>query len=294
MIADEGEPVPGGTALNAALAFQKWSSFKPVVLGKVGADVPGRLITETLEQNGIISLVSISQTRPTGSCTLVYHDNLRLLLKDDGGANDYDLDNLKRTSRLGFFMSSNDIIFMAGHFLTRCSITHSQKMIETAAAMGAPIILDLVPHNLYEKISIDDLALIIKDYCTVIIAEYRTFMALLKAPIHTNNGEDEPTTEDVSLIFSHLNVKKIVLRYGTGNIAKQMVCSYNQDGITIEEKIETGYENIKPFERSGFGDKLTANLLDKITRATGLCSPIDSLPGRERFVNIFQNYLTQP
>ncbi len=102
VILDKPEPLAGGTALNAAVAF-KAEGLSPIIFGKIGDDADGQFIRRELEtKKGIISLVGVSSQQRTGSCSVIIAEDTmqRLLLKEDNNANDYDLKHLKQALAL--------------------------------------------------------------------------------------------------------------------------------------------------------------------------------------------------
>lgn len=253
----------GGTAYNAALEFSK-IDLRPVIVSKLGDDTTGRMITAKLEEQKIVSFIEVTKTKHTAFCILIYDGKNRILVKDDtipGNTNDYDLKNL------GMFMETNtitgnDCIFMAAHFLSRCTLEHSRKLMEAAASTGAKIILDLVPHNLYTKISIVDFNSIMRGInFEILIGEYKTFMGLLgKNPDNT-----EPTDDDIRYIIRSFNARIINIRYGKSNVSEQLTCVCDKDRskLRIMEKGSTGWDEHRLDKQRAFGDKLTAELVKK-------------------------------
>jgi sugar/nucleoside kinase (ribokinase family) len=59
----------GGSAANAALAAARLGA-RVAVVGRVGADAPGRLVTDTLAATGVEPLLAIDEAVPTG-CVIV-------------------------------------------------------------------------------------------------------------------------------------------------------------------------------------------------------------------------------
>ncbi|MDR0623237.1 MAG: PfkB family carbohydrate kinase [Treponema sp.] len=261
------EPAAGGTAYNAATAFAE-TGIKPVVFGKVGNDLTGRMIMNELETRKIISLIEISPVKKTASCILFYSGNNRVVIRDDlmaGNANDYDLDNLKKAVNLGV-ITKDDYIFFVGHFLTRCGTEHSRRLMETALSAGARIIFDAVPHDLYTQISLEQFNFVIRDDVELLVAEYRTLTGLL-GRIHGpgKNDEDEPADDGLQDIMKNFRAKIIDIRYGEANISKQIICVRDKNGETFQvlERRGTGFDGSSLEKRKGFGDKLTAATVEK-------------------------------
>jgi GTP cyclohydrolase II len=258
-ILNKPQPEIGGTAFNAAIKFKEF--FEPVVFGKLGNDLGGLLIKERLEQEQITALLGTSVDRVTGTCTMLYHDNERIIIKDDQGtnANDYDLVNLKKAMTIAE-INEKDYVFIVGHAITRCGIAHSKSIMEAVRATGAVIVFDLVPHNMYKTVSLEELVPVI-DKVEILIGEYNTLMGLLgdKFP------EPKPSDEDIRAIFRGIPAKIIDIRYGERNISNRITCQRSGDGhsILILKDENTSHEDCLPEIKSGFGDILTAELIDQ-------------------------------
>jgi hypothetical protein len=219
----------------------------------------------------------VSRTKGTAFCTALYYNNgnNRILINDDsvsGNTNDYDLGNLKKAIKRGL-ITRDDYIFLAGHFLTRCGIEHSRRLMEIVRSTGAGIIFDAVPHNLYTRVSLEEFNSVINDYVEILIAEYRTLMALLgKNPSRGNRDEDDPTDTDIEMIMKNFTAKIINIRYGKANISKQITCARirgeNGKDFQILERGGTGFDECPPEKHTGFGDKLTAKFLKKYLAST--------------------------
>ncbi|MDR1901471.1 MAG: hypothetical protein LBQ88_04205 [Treponema sp.] len=265
-IINRSKPAIGGTAYNAAKEFR--DMFEPIVFGKVGNDFMGNHIKQQLKEDKITALLDTAMDKATGFCTLLYHGNERWLIKDDQetNANDYDLKNLEKALAISK-IDEKDYIFIIGHALIRCGINHTSKLIEQAASTGAHIILDLVPHNMYESVGLAELKSAIKQNIEILIGEFKTLMGFFGI---SHQGES-PTMDEVKAIFQNIPVKIIDIRYGIGNISKQIICERSADGkkVFISEEESTGYEFCPIDKRSGFGDQLTATLIAKYDEGGG-------------------------
>ena len=71
-------------------------------------------------------------------------------MQDTDNANDYDLDNLKKSLVLAD-VKKEDIIFIIAHAFYRLGLEHCTRMFRILHETEAKIILDIVPHTLYEK-----------------------------------------------------------------------------------------------------------------------------------------------
>jgi sugar/nucleoside kinase (ribokinase family) len=264
-IIDKPSPVVGGTAFNAAKALQE-KKFEPIVFGKVGNDNEGRLIIKALKDNSINVLIAVSDEKPTGSCHLIYLESMpRTIIQETNNANDYDIPNLIKALNLTK-IESGDIIFLVGHPFVRFRLGHTKRLIDTIAETGAKIILDIVPHNMYEKVKFEDFESTVAGKVQVIIAEYKA----LNRFVRYSAIDEAPSLNDIEAVVTRFNSqirsKVLIVRYGEGNIEKQVIFRFDADknSLTVlEPEQDTGYSSTSIADRRGFGDKLTADLLSK-------------------------------
>lgn len=269
VILDKPEPLAGGTAFNAAAAFNK-EGFSPIIFGKIGDDADGQFIRHELEtRRGIISLVGINGQQHTGSCSVIIAEDTkqRLLLKEENNANDYDLEHLKQAlalSQIGLDRQTGraDLAFIVGHPFVRQGVDHTRKLIDMVAETGAKIVLDLVPHNMYETVSLAEFNKAVGSRVSMLIGEYNTLMRMTEHPVI----HDEPQSEDLALLFASLRSEFLVLRYGIGNISKQMVCrriSHQTKTLQQETRAER-FRQLHPILKDRFGDDELKTLCDSL------------------------------
>jgi len=265
-IIDKPSPVVGGTAFNAARAFKE-SGFESIIFGKVGNDHEGRQIISEIERSNIKALLAISEAAATGNCHLIFIENdiPRTIIQEGNNANDYDTDNLAMAIGLTD-IGERDIVFVVGHPFVRFDREYAKKLIDIIAEKGAKIILDVIPHNMYEKVSLADFKYIVGDRAHVIIAEFSTLMRFLGR----TNTSDKPSLHEIEEVVtqfsSQISSRILIIRYGEGNIEKQTVCRINPERSLlhiIEQELDTGYTRIPLVERRGFGDRLTAKFLSE-------------------------------
>src|SRR6185295_17258004 len=126
---------------------------------------------------------------------------------------------------------------------------------------AASVILDVVPHNIYQRITLRQFNQIVRDRTNVIIAEFSTLMRLVDPTLVPG----DPTEEDWELLSANYGTETFVIRYGAGNISKQQIRQrQGHDELQIlEPELNTGFANLNPYERRGFGDVLTAEVISK-------------------------------
>ena len=269
-IVERPEPIVGGTAVNAGRTF-KAQGFYPILFGKIGRDSAGTAIIRELESARITALLGESPELSTGECTIIYFsaENKRVLIKEDRNANDYDLKNLGDALKLAQ-LDENDMVFLVGHEFVRSGSAKVRALLQLLkTTTGAPIILDVVPHNMYERVARQDFADAISTDVTVLLGEFRTFMGFLGEAL---DQDARPDNTSMASILDAFPCKILVLRYGRGDISRQTVIQ-RQDGgsYQILEEAATGYDQIPDSEKRGFGDKLTAELLKRFH--ANICEP---------------------
>ena len=251
--------LPGGTAYNAATAFSQ-QGFIPLIVGRVGDDAPGRFLIEHVERTRIDSLIEFDYKRPTASRFLSYSEGLkhvdRPVHRSKETANDYDARFLARALR-AIRPTPNDLLFVPTHFLARQDFALARSFAEVLAKSQLRLILDLVPHALYNRLSGFELAGLIRGMPRVLISELRTLEGLFAQ----HQIQAETVEPFVDLVCQKLQPGILVLRYGFADIEYQVAWSFSKDGslAVLEPPRATGYQELpSENERRGFGDRLAA------------------------------------
>jgi hypothetical protein len=249
----------GGTAFNASRALKK-EDFEPIIFGKIGEDPDGTLISDTLRQEDIISLLGTTSEKQTGIAYIFDRNDM----PPDGpkeSANDYDLNNLDQAIVLAD-LSKSDLILLDGYIIDRLGIEHTCHLFDKIEQIGAPIVFDLVPHLLYERFDLECIKKIIRNRVKLLIGEYRTFMGFLGG----STIDNKPSTNDVKQILQEFSTEFLIIRYGIENIGSQEIWTLENNDILIrhQEIPDTGYTNVSHSNRIGFGDILTAQALKRL------------------------------
>jgi hypothetical protein len=139
-------------------------------------------LRSALESDKLTSLIETTDDKPTGSCTLVFFGaDQRLMIQETANANDYDPDNLEQAICLAPLHPS-DLIFLVGHPLVRFDPKHTKRLLDIVSGTRARILLDVVPHNIDEKIRFADFEDAVQGRAHVIIGEFNTLMRLVGVP----------------------------------------------------------------------------------------------------------------
>jgi sugar/nucleoside kinase (ribokinase family) len=265
-IVDSPLPAVGGTGFNAAVAFQA-AGLNPIVFGKTGDDLDGQTIRDALSAQKLTVFLGLANDKPTGNCTLIFVSNhARWMIQQRNNANDYDERNLQQVLDL-CQIGEGDTAFFVGHPLVRFPISQTVSLLRRIAKTGARIIVDLVPHNLYETVTLEELKSVLDCGVHMLIAEYATLMRFFgHGPI-----AKEPANGDVKQIMDALPMRVLIVRFGVGNISQQQIWKRENDGhlYCIDRTDDTGYEKLTGDEKRGFGDRLTARVLTTLSKELG-------------------------
>lgn len=74
---------PGGTSANAAV-WASWSGAGARVYGRVGDDLPGRLLGQELTERGVEPALTVDPDAPTGTMLVVHEEGERSMVADRG------------------------------------------------------------------------------------------------------------------------------------------------------------------------------------------------------------------
>lgn len=253
----------GGSGINSAIAFNSYN-LNSVVFGSVGDDFYGKDILRKLSAMEIKSTIRINNNKPTCLCNILYFDEgdeYRTIFYDADNANDYNYDHLKEVIN-GLNLTYNDYVFITLYMFPQLSfdLLHCKKIFALIKEVKSNIVIDIVPHTLFNDITYKDLNRIIDFKAHTIIAEARTFSGFLGVDW---NNHRIPTDDDYQLFAQKFSSKYLICRYGIANIEYQTILQIekNKEIIFLERDIKTGYLTLPESEKRGFGDVLTAKIL---------------------------------
>ena len=249
----------GGCAVNAARSFQK-RFVQPIIIGSVGKDEEAITVKNLLEKEHFRYLLNSSEY-PTGVCNITYDNGVRNTKSQKCNANQYDCNVAKALTQI----DDDAYIFITTHFLLRACNEDRTKMLKTLKNLKNKIIVDIVPHRIYEKINFQKFIDQFSFPIFLLIAEAETILYMNNKYQKEYNNLDEICNIAIKYIETKLDVQYVALRCGTGNISWQYLYRRNDVGrFILYKKINTGYETLDLEEGIGFGDELTANTLNLI------------------------------
>ena len=260
----------GGSAYNAAAAFNR-AGFQAILFGSVGTDQNGDLILDSTAKQGVATFVTRHASKPTGTCNLVYFEgdkHLRSVFYPHPNANIYDIGALRKALHFAT-LRADDLIFSPFHLFEQLDHSHykCQEFLQTLTDAGSRVIIDLVPHTLYESLTADELNDMIGGPIYMFIGEYHTFLGLLGR--RPSSGMLSPTYTDCELVANAFRADYFVCRYGIGNISQQLLFrSAKGRLLDVGRPTSTGYEEVSASDRCGFGDRLTAETLHTLLESS--------------------------
>ena len=126
---------------------------------------------------------------------------------------------------------------------------------------GARMIIDIVPHDIYQCLNLECLQKFLLGPVFAIVAEWHTLTNLVGIGL----ASDIPTRSDFELVCSALTAEYYLCRYGVGNISRELIFRLSHTTLEqVGDARETGYEHVPDSQKAGFGDRLTCDAMRQI------------------------------
>ena len=255
-----------GTAVNVAKEAAKL--FREVtVISKIGSDGFTAAIRQHINSLGVRSKLILDPELGNGVVVIVRDENpdrpggVRLLISGapapSHGLHTNDVDTFKTD------LVAADLVYFDGYSIIRpASATAIARVLDIIATSNGLACVDLVPHNLYDYLSADELRPYLRSV-NCIITEARTVAGLLKLP------HDYP--------FAYADTRRLlpaldeyvpecpywILRYGLGDMEETLM--YRRDMLC--RGYNTGYATANSVDRAGYGDKIAVQELAELLSA---------------------------
>lgn len=136
----------GGSAANAAV-WARASGARARVIGKVGDDAAGRLIRDSLEEQGVEALLAVDATAPTGTMLVVHASDERSMVADRGANAGLRPSHLPNEIRAG-------AVLVSGYMLMH-EDTHAAAAAALAIARAPFLAVDAASWPLLEAVGAD-------------------------------------------------------------------------------------------------------------------------------------------
>lgn len=249
------ELFPGGTGVIAALAATQQGFSKVVLIGKVGAfsngkvDVAAQIIFNELNQAGVESVLGRDTNRSTGTAMITYFSqNRRILVADKGANGAFTLEDV--TLSILRHVATTDILYISGFSLLLPEQAQAVvRLTEEAKKHGCLVVLDVVPHKLYETVN-SSLFQIYTQHVGVLVSNTATLKRLFPKIASCRTIGDE---EHIAQYLLH-QYDALILR---PDIDHQMI--FNTSGLRKESS--TGFSQADPTHQRGYLDRLTIRSL---------------------------------
>jgi sugar/nucleoside kinase (ribokinase family) len=238
----------GGFALAATSAFDRVHLF-----GRVGDDEIADAILKDLDHPAITLHVARDRERPSRVVVILREgppasQGVRVMIPRTDVANsalaDDDLAELCGDD------APADVVLVDGYSYlqdpARASVIRATTRV---ASGGRPIAFDVVPHNLYERWSVDELLTAVAP-CSIVIAEAATLLRFLG--MAKDSGSIENVRDALPQLRDRFGPRTLLLRFGVGQIDQSLIVW--PDGSSRHR--QTGYAMTE--DAAGFGDRLTA------------------------------------
>lgn len=255
--------VPGGSCYNGSLAFAR-QGFSTHAFGSVGRDRAGDEVLDGLRQSQVRPLVARHPDRGTCVCHVIYlrsNPPKRVLFYEGRNANIYDPERL--ASALSEFRPQpTDVLVASLHIIDQVEgdLAHCKEFFDVLRSAKARLVLDLVPHAIYARWRLDEIAECVGTGFFLIVAEYQTLAGLTGLPATSNER-----LRCVEALSARLDPRYLSCRFGAGNIdAEDLVFRSARKFTFLRRDHATGYAKLEPHLRRGFGDALTADDLERV------------------------------
>lgn len=248
----------GGTAGSFARAATDY--FQSVhVLGKLGNDAVGRVLRERLRSHGVTLHVITDPERASRVVLVLNFSNSnratrRIMVGDDDTANfNVTVGDIAKWKRV---LQTIDVLLVDAYsYLSEPRRTACAHAMQISLNAGAVTAFDIVPHDCYRSITLDDL----RHHLTpakLVISEVNTLAHFLELPPLTQKMTAAQIVNTMLPSLTNAFGDKVwFLRFGMGNIEQSIICMTQQAPVHSY----TGY--LQATERTGFGDVLTAQQL---------------------------------
>lgn len=258
---EEINEMPGGSGLNFC-AFASEAGYRCLMLGKTGEDTAGVAITKWLKARKIAIPRHWTSTDPTGKA-LIMRDSMdiRLLINNKHNANHTlsvgDIEENKMA------LSSCRVVYVSGYCISEPQTVRHQAALQAMAhakAGGHPPtgVLDLVPHQIYEKFTFEQFRACTQHVDILIseVATMRRFLGLGSKTETIDEAMAKDTAERISQYYP-----RVVLRYGPSGCDEEILIDRGTGSFVRQE---TGHNQAA--DKRGYGDRLALSALTDFFR----------------------------
>jgi sugar/nucleoside kinase (ribokinase family) len=253
------DELPGGSGLNFA-CFAQESSYRPLLLGKVGADAGGRAIYEWLQKRGLEAGVIVDDSLSTGKAFIARDArDIRFLVNNIPNAN-----LALSTSDIELHaeaISSCGMLYVSGYCLMYPEAPRKEATLKAMrlARSGdqTRVIFDVVPHQIYRiypsfsqfRELTCDVDILISEVSTM-----RRFLEMGDRSEQVSRSMAEQAAERLSEFYN-----RFILRYGPSGCDEQVIWDGQSKDLIWQE---TGHS--KATDKRAYGDRLALAALKEV------------------------------
>lgn len=248
---EEIDEVPGGTGLNFC-AFAAEDGYRGLIIGKVGSDPAGMAITGWLTARGVDVPERWTNARPTGKAIIMRDSSgVRMVINNSFNAN-HALTVADIDAHLAALQTCR-MVYVSGYNISdpgsaRQDATLRAMALAQAGAGSPAVVLDVVPHRIYEKLSFAQFREMTRQVDILIseIATMRRFLGLGSSSELIDDALAKDTAEQVAAHYP-----RAALRYGPSGCDHEILIDA-EAGAFVQHA--TGHHEIA--DKRGYGDRL--------------------------------------
>jgi sugar/nucleoside kinase (ribokinase family) len=142
---------PGGTSANAAV-WAAWAGASARVHGRVGDDLVGRVLRDSLAARGVEAVLSLDPGAPTGTMLVVHEQGERSMVADRGANARLSVDDLPPSLEAGAVLVSGYLLLQPGAH--DAALAGLERAIATHVAIEAaswPLLDDFGADRFFEE-----------------------------------------------------------------------------------------------------------------------------------------------
>jgi sugar/nucleoside kinase (ribokinase family) len=252
------QELAGGSGLLFA-AHARRRGYRPLLLGRVGADASGRTVAEYLAESGIEPALTVDPSHNTGKAFIVRDlSDVRFLVNDGDNANAHLC--VGDVERHRDAIASCRVLYVSGYCVKNRQAPRYEAAVRamTLARGGDQprppvVVFDVVPHRIYETYSFAEFRETTR-HVDILISEVPTVRRFLGLGSRSEVVDHALAAEAASLLRPYYT--RFILRYGPSGCDEQLLW----DGTAGRmERQATGHAEAA--EKRGLGDFLTVREL---------------------------------
>jgi len=256
------EETYGGSGLIFCLQALDFG-FSTFLLSKIGHDLSGKTIQEELSRHPLIAFPQeLGSASPTGHAIIIRDQaQVRLLVNNDDNAN-FQLSPADVT-RFDQEIAACKVLHISGYCLNRKDTPRFQATLQAMQTARASrnknkpvIILDVVPHRIYEQFSFLEFYEITRSV-DILVSEVATLRRFLGLGDRSETIDTDLAHETVKAASQYYD--NLILRFGPSGCDQQI--AWQKQDQSLEFIDDTGHALLNPGQQRGFGDALTLKAL---------------------------------